>query len=84
MVKTSKDVKIKIDKNSLHVTSKNACGVWVDLIRDSLSWKVKPDECTWSLLPSDHIHVYVLNTCFKFDIYSLFENSLFKLNPRYI
>lgn len=61
-VKSSKDVKIKIEKSSLHVASRDSCGVWTDLIRDSLSWKIKPDECTWSLLPGDHIHIYLEKT----------------------
>ncbi len=43
----------------MHVASRDSCGVWTDLIRDSLSWKIKPDECTWSLLPGDHIHVNI-------------------------
>jgi hypothetical protein len=31
------------------------------LINDNLAWKVKPDECTWSLFPGDHIHVCSYN-----------------------
>jgi hypothetical protein len=27
------------------------------LINDKLAWKIKPDECTWSLFPGDHLHV---------------------------
>lgn len=27
------------------------------ILNDKLAWKVKPDECTWSLFPGDHIHV---------------------------
>lgn len=57
-MKTSKDVKIKIEKNSLQVAVKNET-TWSHLINDNLAWKIKPDESTWSLFSADHIHVYI-------------------------
>lgn len=58
-IKTSKDVKIKIEKELLQVTVKTEYGSMVDIINDKLAWKVRPDECTWSLFPGDHISIYL-------------------------
>ncbi|CAF0781724.1 unnamed protein product [Brachionus calyciflorus] len=55
LIKSSKDVKINIDKESLKVSIKEDGNI----INDQLTWKVKTDECTWSLFPGDHIHIYL-------------------------
>jgi hypothetical protein len=56
-IKSSKDVKIKIDKEHLQVSVKSENGCLKALIDDKLPWKIRPDESTWSLHPGDHIHV---------------------------
>jgi len=56
-LKTSKDVKIKIEKDSLKVSAKESDNTWRFVINDKLPWKIKVDECTWTLFPRDHIHV---------------------------
>ena len=59
-VKSSKEVKVKIEKDALQVLAKdfdtNAMKI---LVEDKLAWKVRPDDCTWSLFPGDHIHIYL-------------------------
>ena len=30
---------------------------WKFLVNDSLPWKIRPEDSTWSLFPGDHIHV---------------------------
>lgn len=57
-IKTSKDVKVNIEKEHLKVSVKDE-NSWKFLMSDQLPWKVKPDECTWSLFPGDHIHIYL-------------------------
>lgn len=61
-MKSSKDVKIKIEKESLQVSIKETDGSWKFLINDKLPWKIKVDECTWTLFPGDHIHIYLEKT----------------------
>lgn len=58
-IKSSKDVKIKIEKEHLQVLVKAENGTFKQLIDDRLPWKIKPDESTWSLHPGDHIHIYL-------------------------
>jgi hypothetical protein len=58
-IKSSKQVKVKIDKDALKVSYLNESGTFVDLINDKLAWKIRGEESTWSLLPSDHIHVII-------------------------
>lgn len=58
---------MKIEKEKLTVSVKE-----MTLIDDKLAWKIKPDECTWSLFPGDHIHVRINliqfeNICFNLD-----------------
>ncbi|RMZ99880.1 nudC domain-containing 3-like [Brachionus plicatilis] len=56
IIKTSKDVKVVVEKQSLKISVKNQDS-WEVIIDDKLAWNIKPDECTWSLFPSDHIHI---------------------------
>lgn len=57
-IKSSKDVRVKIEKTSLSVATRDQTSQqWSSIIDDNLAFKIKPDECTWSLFPGDHIHV---------------------------
>jgi hypothetical protein len=55
-IKSSKDVKIKIDKQQLQVSTKSSGDY---LINDQLAWRIRPDDSTWSLFPGDHIQIFV-------------------------
>lgn len=58
-IKSSKQVKIKIEKDSLKVAYVDEASSWKNLIDEKLAWKVKVEECTWSLFPGDHIHIFL-------------------------
>lgn len=61
-VKSSKDVKVKIEKEALQVSARDENCSWMFLINEKLPWKIKTDESMWSLLPGDHIHIYLEKT----------------------
>jgi len=59
-IKSSKDVRVKIEKESISVEIKennNGQITWKSLLSDRLTWKVKPEDSTWSIFPGDHIHI---------------------------
>lgn len=61
-IKSSKDVKVKIEKQFLHVSIKEENNSWKNIVNEKLAWIIKPDESTWSLFPSDHIHINLEKT----------------------
>ena len=46
-----------IQKKHLKVVHKDKDGGWTTVVDDDLTWEVHKDECIWSLIPGEHVHV---------------------------
>lgn len=52
-----KQIKVDIKKKHLKVSYRADNGEEIIFIDDDLMWEVQKDDCMWSLIPGEHIHV---------------------------
>ncbi|CAE1278682.1 unnamed protein product [Acanthosepion pharaonis] len=54
-----KQIKVDIKKKHLKVSYRADNGEEIIFIDDDLMWEVQKDDCMWSLIPGEHIHLYL-------------------------
>lgn len=58
-VQRGKQVKVQIDSQALSVSVAKGED-WVTLVEDTFPFRVNKQECLWSLIPGEHVHVSCL------------------------
>lgn len=56
-VRKGKDVTVVIGKKHIKVSCKDANGQTVVIVDGDLIWECHKDECVWSLVPGEHVHI---------------------------
>lgn len=52
-----KQVKVVFNKKHLKISYKDDNGEDNILVDDDLMWEIHKEECMWSLIPGEHVHV---------------------------
>ncbi|XP_067672428.1 nudC domain-containing protein 3-like isoform X2 [Haliotis asinina] len=56
-IKKGKQVEVTVEKRHLRVCYRDDKGVSQTVVDGSMTWDVNKEECMWSLVPAEHIHV---------------------------
>lgn len=54
-----KQIKVDIKKKHLKVSYKSDNSEEIIVIDDELMWEIQKDDCMWSLIPGEHVHLYL-------------------------
>ncbi|XP_046560284.1 nudC domain-containing protein 3-like [Haliotis rubra] len=56
-IKKGKQVEVTVEKRHLRVCYRDDKGVSQTVVDGNLTWDVNKEECMWSLVPAEHVHV---------------------------
>lgn len=56
-IKKGKQVEVTIEKRHLRVCYRDDKNVSQTVVDGNLTWDVNKEECMWSLVPAEHVHV---------------------------
>jgi len=59
-IRKGKDVTVEIGRKHIKASCKDVNGQTVVLVDGDLIWECHKDECVWSLVPGEHVHVRTL------------------------
>ena len=57
-----RDVRVEIRRKHLTMSYHDVTGEWVTVVDGDLTWDVNKEECMWTLVPREHVHVSQLTT----------------------
>ncbi|KAK2192271.1 hypothetical protein NP493_35g02031 [Ridgeia piscesae] len=52
-----RDVRVDIQRKHLTMTYRDVSGEWVTAVDGDLIWDINKEECVWTLVPREHVHV---------------------------